>query len=238
MATAESKYHRPSQPHLKFVNHLIYKMSLNQPRNPLRPCLELTDGLHYTTMITIPKPITSWRVQFDLFNHRMRYPLFVLIAATCAVAMVCGCQHIQSSGKKSILAETFLGTGFEPETAFRHHGFVVEAPRIRDGAIDLVEKCNWASWQGVVTVPGETNACLTVAKVIRDELNRALGTVCKDELTTKMYRFSPGHPFWGSLYHDEYNGRADVRVWLIPHDHTSSMSYVIYLRALELPKSQ
>jgi hypothetical protein len=158
----------------------------------------------------------------------MRCSIFILIAATCAAVMFCGCGQ-----KKSILAKTFLGTGFEPELALRHQGLTVKASRFSNGATDLVEKCDWHSWQGVVSVPGDTNACLTVSRVIATELNRAVGP-CQDELTTQIPQ--AGQPFWGSLYHDEAGARVSVRVWLVPHEESSTISYVIYLRAADLPK--
>ncbi|PWU21257.1 MAG: hypothetical protein C5B50_02110 [Verrucomicrobia bacterium] len=118
----------------------------------------------------------------------------------------------------------------------RRQGLAVKASRINDGATDLVENCYWHSWQGVVNLPNDTNACMTVSKVIRDELNRTLRADCEDELTTKGYNLQAGKPFWGSLHHDEAGARVDVRVWLIPHEGTSNLSYVIYLRAADLPK--
>ena len=89
---------------------------------------------------------------------------------------------------------------------------------------------------GDKTGAGDTNACLKVAKVIRDELNRALGAACEDELTTKTFKLKAGKPFWGSLTYDKNGSRVCVRVWLIPNEESSAMSYVIYLRAADLPK--
>ncbi len=162
----------------------------------------------------------------------MRFPIYFLVAAACALTMFSGCRP----EKKSILAKTFLGTGFDPELAFRRRGFTVKASKFRDGATDLVEQCYWVSWQGVVTVTGDTNAFMTVSEVVRDELNRALGAVSEDALTTMSHKLQAGQPFWGSLNHDADGARISVRVWLIPQEQPSSMSYVIYLRAADLPK--
>jgi hypothetical protein len=156
------------------------------------------------------------------------------IAAACAILMLCGCQHTHHAGRDWYSYSYKLG--FRPESAFRDHGFLVTAPKIRDGETDLIEACYQTSWQGAVTVPGDTNACVTVSKVIRDELNRALGAQCEDYLTTTTYRSPEGQPFWGYLTHDEAGARLQVQVWLIPHEHTSTMSYVIYLRSADLPK--
>jgi hypothetical protein len=164
----------------------------------------------------------------------MRLRMLILIVAAPALTMFCGCRH--PTEKASILAGTFVGTGFEPELSMRRQGFVVKSSQFSDGATDLARKCYWHSWQGVVTVPGETNACMTVSRVIRDEFSRAFGAECEDELTTKGYRLHRGQPFWGSLYHENAAGTVDVRVWLIPHEETTKLSYVIYLRAADLPK--
>ncbi len=159
--------------------------------------------------------------------------IHIIISTACAVLMFCGCQHTRTAERDWYSYSNF---GFRPESAFHSHGFLVTAPEIRDGETDLLEQCYRTSWKGVVTVPDGTNACMTVATVIRDELNRALHTQCEDFLTVMTHRLHEGQPFWGSLNHDEAGARLNVQVWLIPHEHPSTVSYVIYLRSADLPK--
>ena len=167
----------------------------------------------------------------------MRSHIIGIIVTVCALSILRGAEPSPNPPNKRTFPKTILGTGFEPEFSFSRRGFVVKPSRIRTGGgDDYMDLSHSESWQGVVSVPGETNALMTVASAIRDELNRALDARCEDELTTKKFRLRPGQPFWGSLCYDKNGARVDVRVWLIPHEQTSAMSYVVYLRAADLPK--
>lgn len=160
----------------------------------------------------------------------MHYRIRIVIAAVCTVLVLCGCQHTHQAGRDWYDYSAF---NFRPERALRNHGFLVTTPEIKNGATDVVEECFKTSWYGVVTVPGDTNACEKVSQVIRAELDKALGARSKDDIS---YWMREGEPFWGSLNHDEAGARLNVQVWLIPHEQPSTMSYVIYLRSADLPK--
>jgi hypothetical protein len=117
--------------------------------------------------------------------------------------------------------------GFSPEASFRELGYGVKSVS-NHGVSNPTYLYRWHSWQGVLTVPESTNRCETVAVVIRDALNRSLGGVCHDELTSHGIPNPIGKS--GQLLYLKGGMQGHVHVWLFDGPSEPTVSYAILLR--------
>jgi len=116
--------------------------------------------------------------------------------------------------------------GFSPEASFIERGYALKKAS-NQGASNPTTLVRWHSWQGIAAVPGAINGCEVVATTIRDALDKCLGEVCRDELTSAETN-SLGKS--GSLSYLQDGMRGEVHVWLFGAPPEAEVRYAIYLR--------
>jgi hypothetical protein len=143
--------------------------------------------------------------------------LWLLLAALCLTSCA------RKSGPVSF--SSVSEGGFRPETSFIERGYSLKHAS-NQGVSNPATFVQWHSWQGLVTIPGVTNCCEAVAITIRDALNKSLGDVCRDELT------STSNPIGkrGQLLYLKDGMRGEVHVWLFGAPTEAEVSYAILLR--------
>ena len=122
--------------------------------------------------------------------------------------------------------------GFSPESSFIERGYALKnAPNQGTSNRATLVRCHW--WQGVVTVPETTSGCEIVAGTIRETLNKALGGVCRDELS----HIGPPNPVGksGRLFYFKDGMQGEVHVWLFGASSESAVRYAIFLREEKAP---
>jgi len=145
----------------------------------------------------------------------------VLLLSTLAL-LATGCS-------RSTKFSTVLEGGFDPVAAFRQHGYTIENEALGEGIRNPVYGYGWRSWCGVLTGTQQPADCKGIALVLRDALNKTLGSGPGDELTYKATD-SKGHPVSGMLLYNQGEVHGDVFVWLTPDAANTTVSYVIYVR--------
>jgi hypothetical protein len=149
-------------------------------------------------------------------------PAFKLILL---VLISVGLSSLKAADKFSTLFEG----AFNPEADLRKNGFAVQSAPDTTGTRNAPHGYAWRSWQGTMTTK-TTNACETAAKVIRDALNKAIGSQALDELTGPRNNRSKDQPLTGMLRYNKDRMHGDLWVWLIPGGSETNISYVLHLR--------
>jgi hypothetical protein len=116
--------------------------------------------------------------------------------------------------------------GFSPEASLLERGYALKNAS-NHGVSNPATLVRWRSWEGIATVPGPTNGCDVVASTIRDALNKCLGGVCRDELTSAEAN-SLGKS--GSLSYLQDGMQGEVHVWLFGAPTEAVVRYAVYLR--------
>jgi len=124
---------------------------------------------------------------------------------------------------------TILEGGFNPEAAFRQHGYTVQNETRGEGIRNPVYGYGWESWCGVLTGTPQQVGCEAVATLIRDELNKTLGHGSLDQLTVGTPP-SEGHALTGMLLYNQEGVHGNMYVWLTPAVSNTAISYVIFMR--------
>lgn len=159
-----------------------------------------------------------------------RIPLLWFLAAWPA-CLSC-CRDVCLTAETPIaVSDAYLQ--FDPEAALARQGFLVESA-CAGGRISPEEKYGWRPRLGSLTLPPKTEGCEAVALAVRDELNRALGQPCDDDLELDRPR-PRGTPYYGMLRYIHQGRRGYVHLWLFPDESETHFQYAILIREDRLP---
>lgn len=191
-----------------------FTMRRNSPRPVIKSLVE-------ARLILLKKPYK--RVMF-----KAKRLLFFALGIVALTLVLAGCSRPESVQHSSAYA------AFSPEEGLRQQGYKVESFADRHGQNNPATGSASRSWQGVLVAEREeAKGCTVVAGCIRDALEKALGNKCRDELTLPSDG-RPGQPLCGLLIYSKDGHHGEARVWLIPDESESRVSYVIFLREGDL----
>ena len=122
-----------------------------------------------------------------------------------------------------------LDGGFDPEVAFRQHGYTLQNTAFNESIRVPESDHAWKSWCGMITSPQKQISCEGVAQVISGEHNKAVKNPF-DQLCFGPGLRSEGQPLTGDLIYNQAGVHGEMLVWLIPDTTNAAISYVIFLR--------
>jgi hypothetical protein len=150
-------------------------------------------------------------------------------------ACLSGCRDTTPTGETPV-AVSDAYSEFDPEAEFMRRGYLIE-PTSVGGRISPEEKYGWRPRLGSLILPPKTDGCEAIALAVRDELNRAIGRPCDDDLELDRPR-PRGTPYYGMLRYVHQGRRGYVHIWLFPDESETRIQYAILLRESRLqPKS-
>jgi len=117
-------------------------------------------------------------------------------------ALVGAMSFLATSCTRSTTFSTVLEGGFDPEAAFRQHGYAVQNEARGEGIRNPQYGYGWRSWCGVLTRSGKPATSEAIAVVIRDEVNKPTrqttdqvkGTPVSRGFESESPRLAPPYP--------------------------------------------
>ena len=134
-----------------------------------------------------------------------------------------------TSCSRSAKFSPMLDGGFDPEAAFRQHGYTLQNMARGEGLRLPKSKSAFKSWCGFITCAQKQIGCEAIAGVISGEYNKTMPGSFNQLCMGPSPRLE-GQPLTCDLAYNQAGVQGQMLVLLVPDPTNAAISYFIFLR--------